>query len=714
MDILEGLNPVQREAVQHTEGPLLLLSGAGSGKTRVITHRIAHLIQEKEVSPFNILAVTFTNKAAEEMKNRLADLVGLASRLLWVSTFHSTCVRLLRDGIDRIGYKSSFTIYDDTDQLTLMKRILKEHKLKEGRVNPRAVLHTISSAKNELVDWQQYAQTTGTVYEETVARLYKDYQRHLVENNSLDFDDLIMLTVRLFREHPDFLEQYQERFQYIMVDEYQDTNRAQYHLIHLLADKYRNLCVVGDDDQAIYGWRGADVSNILDFEKDYSETKVLRLEQNYRSTSNILDAAYEVVRNNRNRKEKRLWTDKPEGNKLLVHEASDESVEAQFIVDTIRKVHEQGRSHADIAVFYRMNAQSRTIEDALRRANIPHKIVGSMRFYERREIKDVLCYLRVLVNPMDGVGLQRIINVPRRGIGNTTMQRIMDYATAERLPLFEAMRQAEQITELRGATQLKLLKFVQMMGGVNLEQSPTDVIEELLEASGYIDALNQEGSVESESRVENVRELLTAAREYQDRDEDPTLAGFLEGVTLVSDTDEYEEGADQVTLMTLHSAKGLEFPVVFLTGMEEGVFPHQRAFQSDIQMEEERRLCYVGITRAEEQVYLTRAIERRIFGNTWRNLMSRFVEEIPPELIEEPEKPKPKKRTVVSSFDPDEHLGNVAPVFHEVDARVSHAKWGRGTIIEISGRGSDARITIKFDSGTKKTLMAEYAKLQPA
>ncbi len=714
MDILDGLNPVQREAVQNTEGPLLLLSGAGSGKTRVITHRIAYLIQERSVSPFNILAVTFTNKAAEEMRNRLVDLVGLASRLLWVATFHSTCVRILRQDIDKLGYKTSFTIYDDADQLTLMKQILKQRKLQESRCNPRAVLHTISHAKNGLIDWRSYAVGASGVYEEMAAQLYKDYQRHLIENNALDFDDLIMLTVQLFHEHPDVLELYQERFRYIMVDEYQDTNKAQYQLIRQLSHKYRNLCVVGDDDQSIYGWRGADVRNILDFEKDYQDTAVLRLEQNYRSTSNILEAAYEVVRNNRNRKEKKLWTEKPSGEKLFVYEAPDETIEAAFIVDTIYQQHQQGRHYSDFAVFYRMNAQSRTIEDALRTANIPYKIVGSVRFYERREIKDVLCYLRILVNRLDAVSLRRIVNVPRRGIGATTMQRLDAYAASEMISLFEAMKHVDQIPNLRNATALKIQQFVQTIEDIDLDQSPTGVIEELLESSGYVDALQQEGTVEAETRIENVRELLSAAKEYEEREEDSTLAGFLETVTLVSDTDEYDEQSDQVTLMTLHSAKGLEFPVVFLTGLEEGVFPHQRAFQSELQMEEERRLCYVGITRAEEQVFLTSAVERRIFGNTWRNLVSRFIEEVPPDLLAYPQRKELKRRPVVSSFDPDEDSGNTAPLLYQMDERVSHAKWGRGTIIDVSGHGSDIRVTILFDSGTQKTLMAEYARLQPA
>ncbi|HIE28160.1 TPA: ATP-dependent DNA helicase PcrA [Candidatus Poribacteria bacterium] len=1056
--ILENLNPVQREAVQHIDGPLLLLSGAGSGKTRVITHRIAYLISEYGVSPLNILAVTFTNKAAGEMKNRLENLIGLASKLVWVATFHSSCARILRKDIDKLGYKNSFTIYDGADQNALIKEILSD-KRKNIQLGPGAILNEISRAKERLITYDDYAKMTGDVFEKSVSEVYKEYQTYLKTNNALDFDDLIMLTVQLFVEYPEVLEFYQERFRYIMVDEYQDTNHSQYQLIRMLAAKHKNVCVVGDDDQclpagtlirtpdgqmpiedvrwediiiaasgrskthqapvigihrkeyegklvkittesgavlratpnhvlfaslradkkthcvylmyrrdkgyrigiskgarsngfkdrplevgirqrcvqenadkawiikvcksrseaqlweqyystqygipttvfdaiggtnnldqnqidslysmidternakklmrdlyifydyphhrpkgisgnrlpdrqtvnftmfsdkrrshrspwnahrvslnttdrdlekrlqmqghstregrrdtwrvekvrlnyddalelanllaqagggldiaqyaflvgnrrysfhpashihptmivaiekedqivedkvkkvewgdykgyvydldvdelhnyiangvvvhnSIYSWRGADIRNILDFEKDYDEIKTLRLEQNYRSTKSILEAAYEVVQNNRFRKEKKLWTENEVGDNLFLYEAADEDDEAEFVAETISNFVSKGGRYSDIAVFYRVHAQSRVIEDALRRANVPYIIVGGVRFYERMEVKDVLAYLRVLVNPMDSVSLKRIINVPRRGIGNTTMQRLENFAAIERISLFDALKAVEEIDDIRPNIKASISQFVKIMDSFDLSEHPSVIVEQLLEKTKYLESLKETKTIEAQSRAENVGELVTATKDYEQREESPTLAGFLENIALVADIDKFDETIDQVALMTLHSAKGLEFPIVFIAGVEEGLLPYYRAFEDDEEMEEERRLCYVGMTRAKKQVYLTRAEQRELFNIDMNNPPSRFIDEIPSYLIDSP------------------HDEGEEELDYQIGDRVAHAKWGRGRIINIDDRGMNMRVTVKFDRGIKKILMLEYANLQ--
>ncbi len=1081
--ILENLNPVQREAVLHKDGPLLLLSGAGSGKTRVITQRIAYLIQEHGVSPLNIFAVTFTNKAAEEMKNRLENLIGLASKLVWVATFHSSCARILRQDIDRFGYSTSFTIYDGSDQTTLMKEVLKKHPNLPKTVGFRTILSRISKAKERLIDYEDYADMGEDYIDDYVAPIYKEYQTYLKTNNALDFDDLIMLTVKLFAEHPEVLEFYQDKFQYILVDEYQDTNHSQYQLVRMLAAKHKNLCVVGDDDQcapagtlistpngqmpiedirwedvviaasgrgtthqvsvtgihrkkyegklvkittengtvlratpnhilfaqlkadenshcvylmyrrdkgyrigiskgarsngfknrplnvgigqrcvqenadkvwiikvcdsrseaqlweqyysvqygiptavfnvrgramlmnqeqidllyemvdternakqlmrhlyifhdyphyrpkgvsgnilsdrqivnfkmfsdtrrsqqspwnahrvslnttdrdlekrlqsqgyttrtgrkntwrvervrlhyddalklannlseamdgldivyhafltdgkkysfqpashihpgmyvtvekdgqiienkvqkvdwedyrgyvydldveelhnyiangvvvhnSIYSWRGADINNILDFEKDYEDITTLRLEQNYRSTQSILEAAYQIVKNNRRRKEKRLWTANEEGENIIQYEARNENDEAEYIAGKILEAKEEDANFNDFAVFYRVHAQSRAIEDALRRENIPYTIVGGLKFYERKEIKDILAYLRILANPRDEVALRRIINVPRRGIGNTTMERLANFAAQEQISLFDAVNNVKEIPEIRGKIRASIISFAEMMESFDLLDSPSVIIEQLLDKSKYTEQFKEQ-TIESQTRLQNIGELVTATRDYEVRasenDEKPTLAGFLENVSLVADIDNLDENIDQVTLMTLHSAKGLEFPVVFIAGMEHGLLPFHRSFKSEEEFEEERRLCYVGITRAEKLVYLTRAESRELFNISMNNPPSEFIDEIPGHLIDDEfsrsrrrrRRTQQKWRHVARNVDAEEET-----FAYQVGERVHHDTWGRGTILEVHGRGSNAIVKVKFDGGIEKMLMPEYANLQ--
>ena len=712
-DLLDSLNPVQRQAVEHTEGALLLLSGAGSGKTRVITHRIAHLIRHHNVSPFNILAVTFTNKAAGEMKTRLEALIGDISRQLWVSTFHSSCARILRRDIEQLGYSRTFTIYDTTDQQTLIKEILKTLQLREDQNNPRAILGMISNAKNELIKPDLYAETAEDFFEQRVAQIYRIYQDYLRENEALDFDDLIMLTVELFESCPDVLEYYQDKFQYILIDEYQDTNHSQYRLVHALAKKHQNICVVGDDDQSIYSWRGADITNILNFEQDYPNTTILRLEQNYRSTQNILSAAYEVVRNNRRRKEKQLWTENDTGEGIICYEAMDEVNEAGYVVQEIQNWKSRGLKYGDCVIFYRINAQSRTFEDALRSDNIPYQIVGGLRFYERMEVKDVLAYLRVIVNPADTISLKRIINTPRRGIGATTIQQLENFANAEGISLFEAVMQVREIPTIRSAAQEKVRAFADLILSLSPNEPPVQTIETTLERTGYLDYLEGDRTIEAQSRVENVGELITAAAEYEQNELEPTLFGFLEMVTLTADIDSMDDKSDVVTLMTLHSAKGLEFPIVFMVGVEEGSLPHQRATSSEDELEEERRLCYVGITRAKEQVYLTHANLRRLYGREEYRARSRFIDEIPEDLLEHVDDRQPARRASVSSYDPDEPDYDVEVSFnYQIGDIVYHTQFGRGRITSISGYRADTRVTVLFSRGVEKTMMAAFAPLQ--
>lgn len=708
-DLLESLNPVQREAVQHTEGPLLILSGAGSGKTRVITHRIAYLIRNHGVSPFNILAVTFTNKAAEEMRTRLENLIGPSQ--LWVATFHSTCARILRRDIHHLGYERSFTIYDTSDQQTLIKELIKTLQLSLN--NPGPVIGEISRAKSNFITPEDYAKRPVGFFEESVAQIYPMYQDFLRENNALDFDDLIKLTVELFDDNPNVLAYYQDKFRYILVDEYQDTNRGQYLFVNALARKHQNICVVGDDDQSIYSFRGADIGNILDFEEDYLDTKVLRLVQNYRSTKNILEAAYYVIRNNQKRKEKQVWTDNKKGSALTLHEATDDTREADYVLQQIREWRTRGQKYGDCVIFYRINAQSRTFEDALRGANIPYQIVGGIRFYERMEIKDLIAYMRVIVNPADTVSIKRIINVPRRGIGGTTVQRIEDFAHEEGIPLFEAIQRVGEISTLNNGAKNKVRAFAELIASFNPNDLPARTAEDLLDRSNYLQTLRSEGTIEAQSREENLGELIAAVTEYEESEPEPTLAGFLEKITLASDIDSMEDKSDVVTMMTLHSAKGLEFPIVFMVGIEEGLLPHQRSYDSEAELEEERRLCYVGLTRAQEHLYLTHARSRRLYRDLDYRLPSRFIEEIPPELVNQGTPHESPRRPVVSSYDPDEpDLDDEVLSHYEVGDVVHHATFGRGKITAISGYGFDMRITVRFERGIKKIFAAAHARLE--
>lgn len=708
-DLLESLNPIQREAVQHTEGPLLILSGAGSGKTRVITHRIAHLIRHYRVSPYNILAVTFTNKAAEEMRTRLENLIGQSQ--LWVATFHSTCAQILRRDIHHLGYERSFTIYDTSDQRTLIKELIKTLQLRLNHPGP--VISEISRAKSDFVSPEDYTKRAIGFFEESVAQIYPMYQDFLRTNNALDFDDLIKLTVELFESNPNVLAYYQDKFRYILVDEYQDTNRGQYLLVNALAQKHQNICVVGDDDQSIYAFRGADINNILDFEKDYSNTKVLRLEQNYRSTKNILDAAYHVIHNNQRRKEKKMWTENKRGNAITLHEATEDISEADYVLRQIREWRGRGRKYGDCVVFYRINAQSRTFEDALRGANVPYQIVGGIRFYERMEVKDIIAYMRVIVNPADTVSIKRVINVPRRGIGVATIQKIEDFAYEEGIPLFEAIQRVGEVSTLNNGAKNKVHAFAELIASFNPNDPPARTAEDLLDRSDYLRTLRSEGSIEAQTREENLRELVAAVTEYEESETEPTLSGFLEKITLASDIDSMEDKSDVVTMMTLHSAKGLEFPIVFMVGIEEGLLPHQRSYDSEAELEEERRLCYVGITRAQEHVYLTYARSRRLYRDIDYRIPSRFIEEIPPELVNQASPYESPRRPVVSSYDPDEpDFEDEVSFPYDVGDVVYHAKFGRGKVTDISGYGFDMRITVRFERGSEKTLAAAHARLQ--
>lgn len=721
MKILEGLSESQKQAVQYGDGPILLLAGAGSGKTRVLTHRIAHLIQERGVSPTNILAVTFTNKAADEMKARLDNLIGpLLSSLLWVSTFHSACVRILRDNIERLGYLRKFTIYDEIDQMTLMKQVMGEMQIDTKQFRAGSMLNAISNAKSKLLDCDDYAGTVGSFFEQKVADSYKLYQRHLVENNALDFDDILMLTVRLFEEYSDVLEFYQDKFRYILIDEYQDTNHAQYRIAYLLARKYRNICAIGDDDQSIYSWRGADIRNILDFEQDYEDAAVFRLEQNYRSTQTILEAAHNVVINNLRRKEKKLWTENEVGTKIVCYEAIDEKGEAEYVADIITRLcSDSAYRYSDFSVFYRINAQSRILENALRIARIPYTIVGSLKFYERMEIKDILAYLRILVNRKDAISLKRIINVPARGIGDVTISKLEEFAYDERINLYEAMKNVDRITGLQNRFSNTISEFVEIIEGIDPYRKPSQVIEDVLQKTGYIKALEEEGNVKAQSRIENARELLSEAKEFEENQQSSTLDAFLEGITLKSDIDSWEVQTNQVSLMTLHNAKGLEFPVVFITGLEEGILPIWRSLDNDVEMEEERRLCYVGITRAKQKLYLISAAERRLFGNVSNNIPSRFIEEVPSEYkeIHRDTVPLAMKTAPEKAEETGGLIYETKAVLHDafeykIGDRVQHPAFGEGVVKNTSGIGASMMITVRFDSGLEKILMAEYAKLE--
>jgi len=723
--ILADLNPPQREAVLLTEGPLLILAGAGSGKTRVITHRIAYLIGELNIRPWNVLAVTFTNKAAEEMRERVANLLGAEGLNVWVGTFHATCVKILRKSAQHLGLRSSFVIYDEGDQLALLRMCLRELDLSERVIHPRVVQSRVSRAKNDLLTPAEYAAQAADYLEERVARIYYRYQAALQRNGALDFDDLLSETVRLFLERPMILTSYQDLWSYIMVDEYQDTNHAQYRLIRLLAERHQNLAVVGDDDQSIYRWRGADLGNILDFERDYPLCKVIRLEQNYRSTKSILEAASSVIAWNRGRKEKMLWTDNDAGEPIGFCHARDEEHEAAFIVETIRHLAvQEGYSFEDFAVFYRVNAQSRVLEDALRRAVVPYVIVGGLRFYERKEIRDLLAYLRLIANPADSVGFLRAVNVPPRGVGRTTLDRLTEFAMASGLSLWEACAEIEK-HGLLPTRQLKALqdfrslieRFVMRLP----ETSVPDLVSTLLHETGYVAELEKEGTPDALSRIENLRELISAAQDFTQRSEDTSLHAFLDMVSLLTDVDEgLKDTGGKVTLMTLHMAKGLEFPVVFIAGMEEGLFPHGRAYTDPEELEEERRLCYVGMTRAKRRLFLTTAVQRRLYGAESFNLPSRFLEEIKPHLLHRIEAlTLSSASTLEGSHQPSpryEVEEDQIPFvdFYQPGVRVRHPEWGVGRIRERIGHGEEMKVVVTFPGiGTKK-LKVKYAQLSRA
>jgi DNA helicase-2/ATP-dependent DNA helicase PcrA len=735
--ILADLNPPQEEAVVHDTGPLLILAGAGSGKTRVITRRIAYLIGRRNVQPWQILAVTFTNKAADEMRRRVEQLLGARGLSVALGTFHSICVKILRKWHRELGLRSSFVIYDEADQLSLIKDCLKSLQLSERAVNPRGVAARISRAKNELLTPGEYATLATDFMEERTAKVYVLYQERLKTSHAVDFDDLLMLTVLVFRDKPHVLAYYQNLWRYILVDEYQDTNHAQYQIVNFLSRSHGNLTVVGDDDQSIYRWRGADLNNILDFERDHPGCKVIRLEQNYRSTQNILDAAGGVVSHNTGRKGKTLWTENAAGEAIVHYQARDEQAEADFIVRTIRTLAaENGHTLDDFAVFYRTNAQSRVLEDALRRDVTPYVIVGGLRFYERKEIKDILCYLRLVANPDDTQSFKRIVNVPSRGIGQATVGKLEGLAIAERISLWEACKLVGE-RKILGPRALKALEgLVALIERTRVKLEVTalpDLILELLESTGYLADLKNEGTIEAESRIENLQELVTAAREFLERSEDPSLQAFLDSVALIADIDALAEGTGTVTLMTFHSAKGLEFPIVFMTGMEEGVFPHARSLTDDDELEEERRLCYVGMTRAKERLYVSAALSRRLYTNDAFNLPSRFLDEIPDHLLERvnglggggqgagrnsrssvlglpSSVPGPRSAVPEPHYEAEESF-----VDHlHVGMRVRHPDWGIGTIKERIGEGEDLKVVVTFAGVGRKKLAARFVHLERA
>ena len=741
-NILEGLNKEQYEGVITTEGPCLIIAGAGSGKTKVLTHKISYLMGEKKVAPWNILAITFTNKAAGEMRERVDRLVGYGSESIWVSTFHSMCVRILRRHISLLGYDTNFTIYDTDDQKTLMKDVCKLLQVDTKIYKERALLSAISHAKDELITPEEFRiQAEGDYSRRKIAEVYEEYEKQLKANNALDFDDLLVKTVQLFQTQKDVLEYYQERFRYIMVDEYQDTNTVQFELIHLLALKYRNLCVVGDDDQSIYKFRGANIKNILNFEQVFEDAKVIKLEQNYRSTGNILNAANAVIRNNRGRKDKTLWTDNGEGDKIQFRQFDTAFDEAEYIVGDIREHVEKGdATYHDHAILYRTNAQSRMFEEKFVTANIPYKIVGGINFYARREIKDLLAYLKTIDNGKDDLAVRRIINVPKRGIGLTSINRVQEYAAGHEIGFYEALQAADLIPGVgRGLAKLEsFVAFIEHFKADAKDMSISDLMQEIIEETGYIEALQAETDPEeAESRIENIDELRSKIAAYEeaceDQNEPATLSGFLEEVALVADIDSLDEETDYVVLMTLHSAKGLEFPHVYLAGMEDGLFPSYMTITADDpdELEEERRLCYVGITRAEKELTLTCAKRRMIRGETQYNKMSRFLKEVPMELLStgavfQPEKEeilkKPAymqakeafKTKAFTSARQVQTFGNPkgGKLDYEVGDRVRHIKFGEGTVTAINAGGRDYEVTVDFDGPGTKKMFAAFARLQ--
>ena len=755
-DIIYVLNDKQKEAVLSTEGPCLVIAGAGSGKTKVLTHKIAYLMQEKNVKPWSILAITFTNKAANEMKERVENLIGDVAKDMWIGTFHSICVRILRRYIDRIGFTSSFIIFDSSDQRTLVKQCLKQLNVDDKMLNDRAVLSEISNAKNEMLEPDAYKlRTNNEIRKETIAKIYELYQKRLRENNAIDFDDIINYTIRILSENPDVLEYYSNKFEYVLVDEYQDTNKAQFTLVSILAARHGNITVVGDNDQGIYSFRGADITNILNFEKDFPGTKIIKLEQNYRCTQNILDAANAVIKNNETKYEKKLWTENGKGGMITVFRGNDEYDEANFVVENINRLRrEEYMTYNDFAVLYRMNSQSRSIEDILRRENVPYKIIGGLKFYERKEIKDTIAYLRLIQNLSDNLSLTRIINEPKRGIGKTSLDNVQQIAVQSETSMYDVIKRADEFGLNRVFVNSR--EFVSQIEELRAKKDNikiSDLIKETLNKTGYTKALEDEDTTEAETRLENIEEFLTVAMEFEEQMAENSLEEFLEGITLSSDLDNTDDQEDTVTLMTLHSAKGLEFPVVFLVGMEEGIFPGYKSIGEPKELEEERRLCYVGITRAKQNLFISCARQRTIFGSTSCNQVSRFVKEIPKELMDgfdENFEDKPQKtyedyqyewkygNSHVTSYTSDEvksskpamqysfrtaesFLNNLTkkPASASVDIsiykagqRVYHKKFGEGKINYVEAEGDDAKVDITFDKIGHKRLMAKYAGLE--
>ena len=765
-DILKGLNDKQYEAVVNTEGPCLVIAGAGSGKTKVLTHKIAYLIGEKGVHPWDILAITFTNKAANEMKERIEGLVGEAAKDIWMGTFHSICVRILRRFIDRIGFDSSFIIFDTSDQKTLVKGCLKDLAIDDKMFTDRAVLSEISNAKNEMLEPEQYqARANGDFRKEKIASVYNLYQKRLRENNAIDFDDIINYTIKILMENEDVLEYYSNKFKYVLVDEYQDTNKAQFTLVTMFASKNGNITVVGDNDQGIYSFRGADISNILNFERDFPGTKIIKLEQNYRCTGNILKAANSVIKNNEVKYKKELWTQNEEGNLPRVYQAQNEYDEGTYIVEQMEHLRrEEYYKYSDFAILYRMNTQSRAIEDILRRENIPYKIIGGLKFYERKEIKDIIAYLRLIQNSNDNLSLKRIINEPKRGIGKTSLDKVEQLAEANGISMYEIIKNAEQYGLNRVyLNSREFINCIEELKAKKDELTISELIKLTLKKSGYTKALENENTVEAENRIENLDEFLTVAIEFEEEEAENSLSTFLEGITLSSDIDDLEEGEEYVTLMTLHSAKGLEFPVVFLVGMEEGIFPGYKSISEPKELEEERRLCYVGITRAKENLFLTCSKQRTIFGSTSYNPVSRFLNEIPQELLEgydeafgetknkeqmfkdsqytwsygsrnnfniKTYKIEEQKATVAASSNntnngfmfrtAESFLNNLSKKStsnidlskYKSGVKVFHKKFGEGIINQVEPEGEDLKVDIDFNKVGHKRLMAKFANLE--
>ena len=764
-EIIEGLNDKQQEAVLATEGPCLVIAGAGSGKTKVLTHKIAYEIANG-VKPWNILAITFTNKAANEMKERIEKLIGDAAKDLWMGTFHSICVKILRRYIDRVGYKTDFVIFDTSDQKTLIKECIKALKVDDKLFTDRGVLTEISNGKNELLEPKAYGvKYAGDFRREKIAELYELYQQKLKENNALDFDDIINLTIKILTENPDVLDYYTEKFQYVLVDEYQDTNKAQFMLVSMLASKYGNITAVGDNDQGIYSFRGADISNILNFERDFPGTKIIKLEQNYRCTGNILKAANAVIKHNENKYDKKLWTQNEEGKIPCIYNGEDEYDEARYIVEQIEHLkREEYYKNSDFVVLYRMNAQSRAIEDILMREGLPYKVIGGLKFYERKEIKDIIAYLRLIHNPADNLSLKRIINEPKRGIGKTSLDKVQEISENSGIPMYEIIKEADKYELNRVyANSREFIEQIEYLREQKDKIKISDLIKETLNKTGYTKALELENSVEAETRIENLEELLTVAIEFEEQEADNTLAEFLENITLSSDIDGMEDQEDSITLMTLHSAKGLEYPVVFLVGMEEGIFPGYKSIGEPQALEEERRLFYVGITRAKQYLYLTCAKHRTIFGSTSYNQISRFVQEIPEELLEgyaeivnrdskedefkdsgyrwsygkgqtvktykmdEEDKKNTAKilqenktagfqfrtaESFLNSIKQNNQNSNVDLSKYQVGQRVYHKKFGEGTITKLEQEGNDIKVDLEFDKVGHKRLMAKFAGLE--